>query len=221
MASAAPAWPASPQGPSSQTPSLNLRSPRSHQLQSGTTKGNTFPFVCCVFVIIVEVDLKQLKSIVQTWSLTFFSDQVDQAKHLNWVLKGKRWTTLLTSSNLKVKPSCRPQERGARMLLKLCRHLSMWRGTPPLWFTLFYFYCFAVVFKQSPNICLHWLQLAKREHSRSNCKWNGGQCDAVLWKNVFTDHDAYLNFLWLCWKMREEALRSFSQIKADRKLLAF
>lgn len=38
-------------------------------------------------------------------------------------------------------------------------------------------------------------------------------------KMFFTDQDAYLNSVRLCWKMREEALKRFSQMKADRKLL--
>lgn len=58
-----------------------------------------------------------------------FPDQVDPVRLWNWVLKEKRWTTLLTSSSLRVKPSCLPQEREALMYLKFCHHQSMWRGT--------------------------------------------------------------------------------------------
>lgn len=61
--------------------------------------------------------------------VSFFPlDQVDPVRLLNWAPKGKRWTTLLISSSLRVKPSCPPQERGAQMYPKLFHHQSMWRG---------------------------------------------------------------------------------------------
>lgn len=184
-------------------------------------------FYCLLLVVSLSLLLKWILSgwnplfKLDLW--LFFPDQVDQAKHLNWALKGKRWTTLLTSSNLKVKPSCRPQERGAQMLPKLCHHLSMWRGTLPSWFTLFYFYCLAVVFKQSPNICLQWLQLAKREHNRSNlncelCVCRCCQENVVAMLFLLTRMHTWI----LCdfverWGRRH--WKFFSQMKADRKLL--
>lgn len=77
----------------------------------------------------------------------FFSDQVDQVRLWNWALKGKRLTILLTSWSLRVKPSCLPQEREARMYQRFCHHQSMWRGTDRSWFI-----CLTNVHSRSCNV---------------------------------------------------------------------